>query len=180
MFWVLIPSRGKRFCSLPKFADYLWGLPSLIFNDFDGYFSKNKVARALKLTSHLCQVLRLQKTWAMSVLSVCVFTAWTETTWPFLICRLSNTMYRAVKIVLSKEAGSNRMLKKNFIMRSCMNVYILPTIIGWSNGEVCNRQGTWNIQGWRERHTGWEEKYKRTFEDLGIDGPIRLKYILQK
>ena len=42
---------------LQKCADHLWGLPT----DSGGYFSKNKVARALKLTTHLRQVLRLQR-----------------------------------------------------------------------------------------------------------------------
>ena len=39
-------------------------------------------------------------------------------------------MYHAVKIVWAKEAGSNRMLNKNWIMRSCMMFIYCQVLLG--------------------------------------------------
>jgi hypothetical protein len=39
-------------------------------------------------------------------------------------------VYHAVKIVWAKEAGSNRMLKKNCIMKSCMMFIYCQVLLG--------------------------------------------------
>ena len=78
------------------------------------------------------------------MLSLCVI-AWTETTRPFLICCLSDTVYHTVKIVWAKEAGSNRMLKKKCIMRNCM-MFICCHVLLSDQMEEYDRQGMWNIQ----------------------------------
>jgi hypothetical protein len=40
-----ILSKGKRFFSLPKHHDYLWGPLSLLFSGYEGIFCKSKAAK---------------------------------------------------------------------------------------------------------------------------------------
>jgi len=90
-------------------------------------------------------------------------------------------VYCAVRIVWAKEAGSNRMLKKNCIMRSCMMFIYCRLSLGDQTekhaiGRAC---GIYRGEG-KVLQGGRRFMIKDCFEDLGIDGPIRLKYILQE
>jgi len=91
-------------------------------------------------------------------------------------------VYHAVKIVWDKEAGSNRMLMKNCIMRSCMMFIYCQVLLGDQKEEyaIDRACGIYRGEGKGIQDGRRNIKKKDCFEDLGIDGTIRLKCILQE
>jgi len=46
MIWGSNPSKGKRFVSSPKCADWLWDPLTLLFNGYQGIFPRSTMAGA--------------------------------------------------------------------------------------------------------------------------------------
>ena len=62
-----IPGRDKRFFSSNR-TDQLWGPPNLLINEKQGLLPQSKVARGMKLTSHLQVVPRVRMCGAVLLL----------------------------------------------------------------------------------------------------------------
>jgi hypothetical protein len=92
MGWIvqgLNHGRGKWFFSSPNHPDWLWSLPSFLFNWYQCFFLEVK-HRDMMLITHLYLMMRLRMTGVLPLLPPHAFMAWTITTLP---CHVTNTVH---------------------------------------------------------------------------------------
>ena len=77
-----IPGRSKRYFTLSKCPDWLWGQHSLLFKGYKGFFLCVQSGQGRKLTIHLHLVLRFRMNEAASLLFLFACTACNRTTLP--------------------------------------------------------------------------------------------------
>ena len=79
---VLIPGRRKKYFTLSKRPDWLWGQTSLLFKKYKRFFLRGQSGQGRKLTTHLHLLLSFRMSGAKSLLLLCAFKACKRTTLP--------------------------------------------------------------------------------------------------